>query len=154
MNSAVYALVGTVLGVAASLLGSYMTSEQQANLDAIATKREAFAAFIAEYTEYSRHLRDLAYFRGQGDDERVEAEWAATLAQSTDLATARGVVVMVGDPRAAEEANLVTGAMFDVTRQDWREMTDQEISASVMDGVRAITITAFIEAARADLADE
>ena len=118
-NAALYALAGAVIGASASLLGAYVTTEQQSKLDSLATKREAFAAFVAEAEQYGNQLSNVMDALNDGDKARFEEERTILEDEASgELYAAFSVVWMVGDANTAVAARDVRARLVDWEVED------------------------------------
>ena len=74
LSPAGFALLGALVGAFSSLVGVYLTSERQGALDELATKRDAYAAFLSKAAEYSRQMA-VVQFAYTDDDPHASAEF-------------------------------------------------------------------------------
>ena len=137
VSPAAYAIAGAVVGAVASLVGVYLTNEQQADLDALETRRTAYAEFIAEAQLYGRQLQEVRDAI-QGDDrQQFEDATSALRRADGDLYVAVSVVAMVGSQDVLMAANDLRDALTswddpeDLKSMDaFREALNQAIKSS------------------------
>lgn len=157
-RAVVYVLAGALTGAVASVLGAYVATEKQSDLDALATKREAYAAFIVEADQYARQLLTVTNALSQVLATLTEESRLLDEA-SGELYAAESVVWLVGDRHAAAVAADTFEWLSGTRRGPSQSIEPVGLDAKVDALAKRVSagrasLGDFIEVARDDLANE
>jgi hypothetical protein len=153
-SAAFYGLVGTLIGAVIGLTGTYLTLQQADRHDALATKREAYAALVAEAEAYRRDLLTLEAAIAALDQEKYEQGVAALREASVELYAAHARVWLVADDSTRAASNDLTRAFFPTVTEPENVRDYEAVQVRALITAGGESIDRFLVTAGQDLQDE